>query len=528
MSHATSLDDIYLDDFTVIAKESFDVVVVGAGCYGTTVANRILELHDSARVLVADKGGFLIPEHVQNLPAAYQPLLDYVGHSPWIATSEEYDFKPQIPYIGGRALFWNGWIPQPSPRYLEQWPEVVVDELRQEWYEAGVFVGRRDGVQIGGCFGNLHLEMRERLFQGLDRIECADSYAQASALEGPMATDQTNSWRGWSKFSPVNVLVSDLHRYGRLASKSSRSDVRLRVLGHSEVQQLTIEQGAVQRITTSQGPLTIDGARVVLALGGIESASLMLNSLAEPGNIGKGIGGHIRSWLAFRFPKKYVKTVARRLEIGAFYLAGRDRQFNRDVHAHVTVALNPDRDSQTDDLYRALPDAFGNKTLDVYKSEDHCIVMMHCLGEWFGDSDEAQIQLREDGKTVVDVSFSEHDRGFWVSMDNMLAQIQAVLAHNVPEEEIEFLDGEHWTKERPNDIQKRGLVHASGMLKIGGSDRDSVTDTNCRFHGVENLFAAGGSVFPTCGSWNPTFTGIALARRLARHLVDGMERNSID
>jgi choline dehydrogenase-like flavoprotein len=50
-----------------------------------------------------------------------------------------------------------------------------------------------------------------------------------------------------------------------------------------------------------------------------------------------------------------------------------------------------------------------------------------------------------------------------------------------------------------------------------------VVDRNCRVHGVENLFIAGGSVFPTVGISNPTLTIVALAIRLADFLRDRME-----
>ena len=51
-----------------------------------------------------------------------------------------------------------------------------------------------------------------------------------------------------------------------------------------------------------------------------------------------------------------------------------------------------------------------------------------------------------------------------------------------------------------------------------GAIHEGVVDEHCRVHGVSNLFIAGGSVFPTSGSANPTFTIAALAIRLADHL----------
>ena len=51
-----------------------------------------------------------------------------------------------------------------------------------------------------------------------------------------------------------------------------------------------------------------------------------------------------------------------------------------------------------------------------------------------------------------------------------------------------------------------------------------VVDANCRVHGVENLFVAGSSVFPTVGYANPTLTIVALASRLADHLKSQVAR----
>ena len=49
---------------------------------------------------------------------------------------------------------------------------------------------------------------------------------------------------------------------------------------------------------------------------------------------------------------------------------------------------------------------------------------------------------------------------------------------------------------------------------------DGVVDPDCRVHGLQNLYVAGSSVFPTSGYSNPTLTIIALALRLADHLHD--------
>jgi len=66
----------------------------------------------------------------------------------------------------------------------------------------------------------------------------------------------------------------------------------------------------------------------------------------------------------------------------------------------------------------------------------------------------------------------------------------------------------------------RGDHHQLGTTRMHEAPRQGVVDANCRLHSVNNLFVAGGSVFATAGSTNPTLTVVALALRLADHLKE--------
>ena len=63
-----------------------------------------------------------------------------------------------------------------------------------------------------------------------------------------------------------------------------------------------------------------------------------------------------------------------------------------------------------------------------------------------------------------------------------------------------------------------GCWHHMGTARMADDPSQGVVDAQCRVHGMENLFIAGSSVFPTCGSDFPTITIVALALRLADHL----------
>jgi choline dehydrogenase-like flavoprotein len=71
---------------------------------------------------------------------------------------------------------------------------------------------------------------------------------------------------------------------------------------------------------------------------------------------------------------------------------------------------------------------------------------------------------------------------------------------------------------RPEVTRPAGAHHPSGTTRMHRDPSFGVVDPDGRVHGMENLFVAGSSVFPTSGYANPTLTIIALTIRLADHL----------
>lgn len=79
--------------------------------------------------------------------------------------------------------------------------------------------------------------------------------------------------------------------------------------------------------------------------------------------------------------------------------------------------------------------------------------------------------------------------------------------------------------EHTGDAWTAGIIetyHYLGTTRMAVDPSEGVVDTNCRVHGLDNVFIAGGSVFPTGGHVNPTLTITALALRLADHLRDAL------
>jgi choline dehydrogenase-like flavoprotein len=62
--------------------------------------------------------------------------------------------------------------------------------------------------------------------------------------------------------------------------------------------------------------------------------------------------------------------------------------------------------------------------------------------------------------------------------------------------------------------------HALGTLRMGENPTTSPVDEKGRFRGIDNLYIADGSVFPTSGGVNPSLTIAANALRVAYGLLE--------
>ena len=56
--------------------------------------------------------------------------------------------------------------------------------------------------------------------------------------------------------------------------------------------------------------------------------------------------------------------------------------------------------------------------------------------------------------------------------------------------------------------------HPMGSVRMGTDPVDSICDSNLEIHDFKNLFVVSAAVFPSGSNTNPTFTTLALARRL--------------
>ncbi len=82
---------------------------------------------------------------------------------------------------------------------------------------------------------------------------------------------------------------------------------------------------------------------------------------------------------------------------------------------------------------------------------------------------------------------------------------------------------EPWLEDPVGKPELHGSAHHMGTTRMSADPATGVVDPQCRVHGIDNLYVAGSSVFPTGGWAFPTLTIVALSLRLADHLRTRLE-----
>jgi choline dehydrogenase-like flavoprotein len=171
-------------------------------------------------------------------------------------------------------------------------------------------------------------------------------------------------------------------------------------------------------------------------------------------------------------------------------------------------------------LYQILPDASSRDAIETYQDPAYVVFELHTMGEFLGSPTVNScnfVSVDKDSQQMrVHVDLQPDDLETWQYIDETTFQIADVLADG---RAIEYRhpDGS-WKAARPDSVRNKGAVHESGTLWMGESPTNSVTDLNGRLHDLSNVYGTGSMLFPRPGSWNPTYTGVAMAFALAQKL----------
>lgn len=92
-------------------------------------------------------------------------------------------------------------------------------------------------------------------------------------------------------------------------------------------------------------------------------------------------------------------------------------------------------------------------------------------------------------------------------------------AKEMARQDVARIQLKEFITEKTENISMGGHCHQMGTTRMSQYAADGVVDPNSRIHGMDNLYMAGSSIFPTGGGNNPTLAIVQLSLRLADHLA---------
>lgn len=505
-----------------------DIAVVGGGPAGITIANAFLDRPE--RVLLVESGGLDLDTRVQALHAGSRSGVPYfpldesryrmLGGSTFRWGARSAPFKP----LDFAPRDWLG---------LPGWP--IPPDALSPWYQTAWTMA---GIHLPFAFdGDVWRGMRVR-----------------PAAFDPALFD-------WHAFQfGTNLLFGQHFRDGLARSET------VRVLLNTDL--LAIATDPDRRHVTMLEVGDLDGRRavvrarrVVLAAGGIENARLLLLAGLGGARVGERFMEHptvSAGTIVAGDPQALVDSfspglVGGRLVETALALTPRQQRETNSLQAvaRVAVVVGDDPTQALRELLRNLKHRRLPHQLSWYQknrwltqrlgtiARDPFSLVGNAVRHRLGRPKRFKLQsvyleLRTEQApdpdsrvtlaTETDAMGRRRAHLHW-SLGQQDKRTMRVLAGRFDAElrrlRLGHLDFAPWllADDLSFGADLVGGHHHMGTTAMSADPADGVVDADCRVHGMDNLFVAGSSVFPTAGFVNPTATLIALARRLADHLA---------
>lgn len=508
--------------------EHFDVIIIGSGAGGGTLAHRLAP--SGKRILILERGPFL-PREKQNWDASSVFVENrYVSKDTWYDKQGQ-PFQPGSHYFVGGATKMYG---------------AALFRLRAQDFGE---LRHQDGISPAWPIGYDELEpyytAAERLYHVHGQRGCdpTEPWASAEYPYPPVAhepriqelfDDLTRA--GYHPFpAPTGILLDERAAYKSQCLKCDTCDgfpclvhakadaevICVRpALQHSNVTLLPNAQ--VSRLVTSPSGHEITEVLVeregksesysadvvVVSAGAANSARLLLLSASDkhPRGLANGsdqVGRHYmfhNSTAVVALSKRENPTVFQKtLSVNDFYFGADDYAFPLGNIQMIGKSKGP---MFRDDAPRFAP----GFTLDM--------MARHAVDFWLTTEDlpdpNNRVTLNRKGEIQLDYTFNNQE-----STDRLQAQLKSMLKHLDMHEHLipnNVYLGKH--------IPLAGVGHQCGTCRFGHDPQTSVLDVNCKAHELDNLYVVDASFFVSIGAVNPSLTIIANALRVGDHLLE--------
>ncbi len=530
-------------NITELQQLKTDICIVGGGPAGLTLANEFI--NSRLGVILIESGSLNFNPEAQSLSEAKA-----------ISVNQSDLKKSRRRQVGGNAHAWNA----PIDSKTAGWRCLPLDPLDLE---------PRDWIPDSGWpFKHQDLEsyyQRAHQICGLKEFNYAvEDWQQPDS--SPLFTDSQNLQTTISQFAHSSIFTSYYPQKIRRASN-------IRILTNTTVLQIesTVQNVTNVDVASLKGNRFKVGAKIfILAAGGIENARLLLLSNEQCslglGNqhdlVGRFFMDHPRIDLGLFVPfsrqffdhsQLYdIHAVNGTSILGAISLTtqllikeklpNHGIHFYPTYHGHLAQAKISFKTITRELSQGTIPDKTAHHVYRMLSGRKYFIDVVYWkiwrllsnshLGIWTFLPHEKtrfsalrltcqleQIPLASNrlvlnsekdrfGQNKIELHWQLGDRE-----TEALKKITTIVSQELNQSGVGYFQ----SLEQPLNQDFAALTghHHLGTTRMHSSPKQGVVDADCRVHGLNNLFVAGSSVFPTGGYANPTLTIVALAIKLA-------------
>ena len=511
--------------------ENYDVIIVGSGAGGGTLAHRLAP--SGKRVLILERGDWL-PREIENWDAA-AVFVDnrYISTDTW-HDKDGRAFQPQIHYfVGGATKLYGAALFRMRERDFGElrhhggispaWP---IDYQTLEPY----YTQAEQLYQVHGNRGDdpteppasapypfpaiSHEPRMQQLFDDMTGVGLHPFHAPCGILINEAAP----------AFSAC-IRCATCDGFPCLVHAKSDADV-IAVRPALEHDNVTLVRNAhVRRLLTDASGQTVttviadvDGIEqrfsatiVVVSAGAANSARLLLASANDTHPNGLANGSD---------------------QVGRNYMYHNSRAFlavstePNTTHFQKTIALNDYYFGDEDfEFPMGNVQMVGKSSASMYRGEkpiETALAPMfalqdiatHAVDFWLSAEDLPEpgnrVTLDQDGSIVL--SYTANNRE---PLDQLYSRVKKHLSH-MGMHPHHLIPRDAYMK---TDIPVAGVAHQAGTVRFGTDPTSSVLDTDCKAHQLDNLYVVDTSFFPSISAVNPSLTAIANAMRVGDHLL---------
>jgi choline dehydrogenase-like flavoprotein len=514
--------------------EHYDVIIIGTGAGGGTLANTIAG--SGKRILLLERGNFL-PREMDNWDPA-PVFIDgrYISPETWYDADGK-AFQPQVHYfVGGATKLYGAALYRLRPQDFDElkhvdgvspaWP-LTYDDF-EPYYTKAEWL-----YQVHGNHGEdpteghwsrqypwpavSHEPRIQQLADDLEKAGYHPFHAPCGILYDEADRAKSTCIRcTWCDGYPC--LVHAKSDAETMAVRPILDDPNVTLLVDAEV--TTLETDPSGRTITGV-VVTRGGARetyeadvVVLAAGASNSAKILLASANDrhPRGLANGSDQVGRNYM-FHNSKAVVALSKER----------------NDTVFQKTLGLN--------DFYFSAPDydwpignvqMVGKSNAEAMKGEEPKLTKLaphfalddvahHAIDFWLTTEDlphpDNRVTLAADGNVKLTYSSSNDEEA-----DRLYHELKKILNHaGLADHHV--LDKNFYMN---MSIPIAGVAHQAGTCRFGHDPATSVLDENCRAHELDNLYVVDTSFFPSIGAVNPALTAMANGIRVGEHIVERM------